>query len=65
MTTPHPRQRRDSSGKTIGSSPLWTSSRAIAGVLGMQDDDLSDPDVISDFVARIADSVACPVTANL
>jgi 2-methylisocitrate lyase-like PEP mutase family enzyme len=42
-----------------------TSSRAIAGVLGMQDDDSSDPDVIFDFVARIADSVACPVTADL
>jgi hypothetical protein len=31
----------------------------------MQDDDSSDPEVIFDFVARIADSVACPVTADL
>jgi 2-methylisocitrate lyase-like PEP mutase family enzyme len=44
---------------------IATSSRAIAGVLGMGDDDSSDPDVIFDFVARIANSVSHPVTADL
>lgn len=44
---------------------IATSSRAIAGVFGMQDDDSSDPDVIFGIVARIANSVACPVTADL
>jgi 2-methylisocitrate lyase-like PEP mutase family enzyme len=37
---------------------IATSSRAIAGVLGTQDDDSSDPDLIFDFVARIAASVS-------
>lgn len=44
---------------------IATSSRAIAAVLGTQDDDSSDPNVIFDFVARIAGSVNCPVTADL
>ena len=44
---------------------IATSSRAIAGVLGTQDDDSSDPDLIFDFIARIAASVSCPVTADV
>ncbi|HUY06953.1 MAG TPA: isocitrate lyase/phosphoenolpyruvate mutase family protein [Acidimicrobiales bacterium] len=44
---------------------IATSSKAIAGVLGTRDDDSSNPDVIFDFVARIARSVSCPVTADL
>jgi 2-methylisocitrate lyase-like PEP mutase family enzyme len=48
-----------------GFRAIATSSRAIAGVLGLQDDDSSDPDVVFDFVARIAAAVSCPVTADL
>jgi len=44
---------------------IATSSKAIAGVLGTRDDDSSDPDVIFKFIARIADSMSCPVTADL
>lgn len=44
---------------------IATSSRAIASVLGEPDDDSSDPDVIFDFVARIARAVRRPVTADL
>jgi len=42
-----------------------TSSRAVAAVLGESDNDASDPDLIFDFVARIARGVSCPVTADL
>jgi 2-methylisocitrate lyase-like PEP mutase family enzyme len=44
---------------------IATSSRAIAAVLGLHDDDSSDPDVIFGFAARIAAAVSCPVTADL
>lgn len=44
---------------------IATSSRAVAGVLGTHDDDSSDPDVIFDFIARIAGAVSRPVTADL
>lgn len=42
-----------------------TSSRAIAAVLGVTDDDSADPDLIFSWVARIARAVSCPVTADL
>lgn len=42
-----------------------TSSRAIAQVLGEGDDDTSDPDVVFSFIAKIARSVAVPVTADV
>src|ERR1035437_4341245 len=41
-----------------------TSSRAIAAVLGLQDNDSSDPDVVFDFLARIAAVLSCPLTAD-
>lgn len=44
---------------------IATSSRAVAGVLGTQDNDSSDPDVIFDFIGRITGAVSCPVTADL
>ena len=44
---------------------IATSSRAVAGVLGTHDDDSSGPDVIFDFISRIARAVSCPVTADL
>jgi 2-methylisocitrate lyase-like PEP mutase family enzyme len=42
-----------------------TSSNAIAAVIGERDDDSSQPDVIFDWVGRIARSVSVPVTADL
>lgn len=42
-----------------------TSSRAIAGVLGLSDDNSSDPNLIFDHIGRIASAVQCPVTADL
>lgn len=42
-----------------------TSSRAIAGVLGLGDDDSSDPDTVFGWAGRIAGAVACPVTVDL
>lgn len=42
-----------------------TSSRAIAAVLGVADDDTADPDLVFDWVARIARAVSGPVTADL
>lgn len=42
-----------------------TSSRAIAAVLGVPDDDTADPDLIFGWTARIARAVSCPVTADL
>lgn len=44
---------------------IATSSRAVAGVLGTQDNDSNDPDVIFDFIGRITGAVSCPVTADL
>jgi 2-methylisocitrate lyase-like PEP mutase family enzyme len=42
-----------------------TSSNAIAAVIGERDDDSSRPDVIFDWIRRIARAVAVPVTADL
>lgn len=42
-----------------------TSSRAIANVLGIADDDSSDPDLIFGHVGRISGALSCPVTADL
>lgn len=42
-----------------------TSSRAIAQVLGVGDDDSSDPALIFDWLSRITASVGVPVTADL
>lgn len=42
-----------------------TSSHAIADVLGEDDRDCSDPDLIFDWIGRIARAVSCPVTADL
>ncbi len=42
-----------------------TSSRAVAQVLGEGDDDSGDPDVVLSFTAKIARSVAVPVTADM
>jgi len=42
-----------------------TSSNAIAAVLGERDDDSSRPDVIFDWIARIARAVSVPVTADV
>lgn len=44
---------------------IATSSRAIAAVLGEADDDTSDPDVIFDWIERIARAVVVPVTVDL
>lgn len=48
-----------------GFPAVATSSRAVAQVLGVADDDSSDPEVIFDFIARIAGGVDVPVTADL
>jgi 2-methylisocitrate lyase-like PEP mutase family enzyme len=42
-----------------------TSSNAIAAVIGERDDDSSRPDVVFDWLRRIAASVTVPVTADL
>jgi 2-methylisocitrate lyase-like PEP mutase family enzyme len=42
-----------------------TSSNAIAAVIGERDDDSSQPDVIFDWIGRIARAVSVPVTADL
>lgn len=42
-----------------------TSSRAIAAVFGLDDNDSSGADVIFDHLHRIAAAVDCPVTADL
>ncbi|TAN26533.1 MAG: isocitrate lyase/phosphoenolpyruvate mutase family protein [Actinomycetota bacterium] len=44
---------------------IATSSRAIAGVFGFQDNDSSNPDSIFNFLTRIAEAVSLPVTADL
>jgi 2-methylisocitrate lyase-like PEP mutase family enzyme len=44
---------------------IATSSNAIAAVIGERDDDSSRPDVIFDWLARMAGSVNVPVTADL
>lgn len=44
---------------------IATSSRAIGGVLGLPDDDTSDPDDIFAFLARISAAVDGPLTADL
>ncbi len=51
--------------EAAGFPVIATSSRAIASVLGLADDDSSDPDLIFDHVGRIAASVDRPVTADL
>lgn len=48
-----------------GFDAVATSSRAIAQMFGEGDDDSSDPDVVFDFLARIAAAVDVPVTADL
>lgn len=50
---------------TAGFAAVASSSRAVAQVLGLEDDDSSDPDVIFGFLARIAAAVDVPVTADL
>ena len=42
-----------------------TSSRAIAGVLGLFDNNSRDPNVIFDIIGQMARAVECPVTADL
>jgi 2-methylisocitrate lyase-like PEP mutase family enzyme len=42
-----------------------TSSHAIADVLGEDDADCSDPDLIFDWIGRMAKAVSCPVTVDL
>ena len=44
---------------------LATSSRAIAQVLGVPDDDTADPDLILSWTARIARATSIPVTADV
>lgn len=42
-----------------------TSSRAVAQVLGEDDDDSSDPDLIFPFLSRITRAITVPVSADL
>lgn len=51
--------------EAAGFGYVATSSRAIAAVLGISDDDSSDPDLVFDWIARIARAASCPVTADL
>lgn len=44
---------------------IATSSRAVAAVLGVADDDSTDPDLVFDWLARICRAVSSPVTADL
>lgn len=48
-----------------GFPAVATSSRAIAQVFGEDDDDSSDPDVVFDFLRRMAGAVDVPLTADL
>jgi 2-methylisocitrate lyase-like PEP mutase family enzyme len=48
-----------------GFDAVATSSRAVAGVLGEADKDVTDPDVVFGWVARIVRGVSVPVTADL
>lgn len=51
--------------EAAGFGYVATSSRAIAAVLGVADDDSSDPGLVFGWVGRIARVVSCPVTADL
>ncbi len=51
--------------EAAGFPVVATSSRAVAQVLGEADDDSTSPEVIFEFLARIAHAVSCPVTADL
>lgn len=48
-----------------GFTAIATSSRAIAQIFGETDDDSSAPDMVFDFLRRIAAAVDVPVTADL
>lgn len=48
-----------------GFGAIATSSHAVADVLGERDDDSLSPDLVFDWVARIAGAVSVPVTADL
>jgi len=51
--------------EAAGFPVVATSSRAIAEVLGVADDDSSDPDLVFEHLGRLAASVDRPVTADL
>ncbi len=51
--------------EAAGFEYVATSSRAVAQVLGENDDDSSDPDLIFPFLSRIALSITLPVSADL